>query len=343
MALIDRLAYGATQAVRMGWYGGHYLLARRISPPDDERSAGREQGRRLRLEVRRAMGELLGREMADIEAGTYRAPAPVDMPPSRLLTRSARFFADIRKVDARRRERVVDEPFRAGAHPGLPRYYLQNFHFQTDGWLSDRSAELYDTQVETLFSGLADTMRRRALPPLADALRGRVRRSHVLDIACGTGRFLGEVKRNWPRLKVTGLDLSPHYLAEAGRHLAPWSRVELLEGKAEAIPLASGSVDAATAIFLFHELPRKVRAAVAAEIARVLKPGGAFVLVDSLQKGDRPALDPLIEAFPRLFHEPYYADYATSDLEALFGAAGLRLRATERAFMSKVMVFDHST
>lgn len=342
MALLDRLTYGATQAARMGWYGGHYLLARRIAPPDSERKAGRGEGQRLRAEVRRAMADLLARELADIEAGIYRAPAPVDLPPARLLARSARFFADIRKVDARRKERVVDEPFRAGDHPGLPRYYLQNFHFQTDGWLSEHSAEIYDTQVETLFSGLADTMRRRALPHLAAGLRGKLRQGHFLDIACGTGRFLGEVKRNWPRLEVTGLDLSPPYLAEAKRHLAPWSRVALIEGKAEAIPLPDASIDAATAIFLFHELPKKIRAEVVAEIARVLKPGGVFVLVDSLQKGDRPAMDPLIEAFPRLFHEPYYADYAGADLGALFGAAGLTLEATELAFMSKVMVFNHT-
>ncbi len=339
MALFDRLTYGATQAARIGWYGGHYLLARRIAPPDRERRAGREEGQRLRLEVRRAMRELLARELADIEAGIYRAPAPVDLPPARLLMRSARFFADIRNVDTRRRQRVVDEPFRAGLHPGLPRYYLQNFHFQTDGWLSPQSAELYDTQVETLFSGLADTMRRRALPHLASALRGRIRHGHVLDIACGTGRFLADVKRNWPRLKVTGLDLSPPYLAEARRTLDAWPRVDLLEAQAEAMPLADASVDAATVIFLFHELPRKVRVQVLSEIARVLKPGGVCVLIDSLQKGDRPAMDSLIDAFPRLFHEPYYADYAGADLEALFGSAGLTLQATELAFMSKVMVF----
>ena len=45
-----------------------------------------------------------------------------------------------------------------------PAYYLQNFHYQTDGWLSKDSARLYDFQVETLFLGSADTRRRQALP-----------------------------------------------------------------------------------------------------------------------------------------------------------------------------------
>jgi hypothetical protein len=34
-----------------------------------------------------------------------------------------------------------------------PRYYLQNFHFQSGGWMTDDSAERYDTQVEVLFNG----------------------------------------------------------------------------------------------------------------------------------------------------------------------------------------------
>ena len=46
-----------------------------------------------------------------------------------------------------------------------PGYYARNFHNQTDGYLSDNSARLYDLQVEILFSGVADAMRRRVLAP----------------------------------------------------------------------------------------------------------------------------------------------------------------------------------
>lgn len=339
MALVDRLAYGANRAARVGWYTAHYLLARRLAPADNERRATRREGASVGAELRRAMAALFAAELADIEAGTYLAPPPIERPPHELIQRSLRFLADIRAVDARRRGRIADEPYRAGLRPDLPRYYLQNFHYQTDGWLSPHSAALYDFQVETLFTGMADAMRRRALPPLKQALTGRMRSGRLLDIACGTGRFLAEVKRNWPRLAVTGLDLSDAYLAEARRLLAPWSRVEMVEANAEAMPLADASFDAVTAIFLFHELPRAVRERVAGEIARVLKPGGIFVLVDSLQAGDRPIFDGLIEAFPKTFHEPYYADYARTDLGQLFGAAGLEPIGTELAFMSKVVVF----
>eukprot|EP00954_Amorphochlora_amoebiformis_P004580 355504-Amorphochlora_amoeboformis.AAC.1 len=44
------------------------------------------------------------------------------------------------------------------------------------------------------------------------------------------------------------------------------------------------------------------------EVARVLKPGGTFILTDSLQKGDRPILDVAIGGFSK-WNEPYYASY----------------------------------
>jgi hypothetical protein len=40
-----------------------------------------------------------------------------------------------------------------------PRYYLQNFHYQSGGWMTDDSAERYDTQVEVLFNGTANATR----------------------------------------------------------------------------------------------------------------------------------------------------------------------------------------
>ena len=80
-------------------------------------------------------------------------------------------------------------------------------------------------------------------------------------------------------------------------------------GKAEALPLPDNSQDAVTNVFLFHELPPKVRRITIRECARVLKPGGRLVILDSLQCGDRPGYDGLLELFPQNYHEPYYSSY----------------------------------
>ena len=244
----------------------------------------------------------------------------------------------------------IKERLLTDAPPGrYPTYYLQKFHFQTDGYLSDASAERYDHQVEVLFGGGAAAMRRQALVPLKHALAGGANsgpgRGRLLDVACGTGRFLREVKANYPRLHVTGLDLSPHYLSVARRELAPWSRTRFVEGMAEAMPFADAEFDAVTCIYLFHELPPRVRRAAVAEIRRVLRPGGTLVFVDSLQTGDEPDYDGTLELFPAAFHEPYYKSYLREDLDRLW-SPGFTPGERIPAYFSKVVSYrrqgDHS-
>jgi SAM-dependent methyltransferase len=112
-----------------------------------------------------------------------------------------------------------------------------------------------------------------------------------------------------------------------------------LIAKAEALPLASGALDVASAVYLFHELPPKVRRQVAAELGRVVKPGGLFILVDSLQLGDEPDYDGLLELFPQLFHEPYYESYVEEDLARLFAKAGFGVESIRTVFFSKIVAF----
>ena len=182
-------------------------------------------------------------------------------------------------------------------------------------------------------------MRRAVLRPVAKELR-RIdqRRARLVDVACGTGRLLRELRLAFPALNLTGVDLSPAYLDEARCHLERLRPARLLEAAAEALPFEEASQDIVTSSYLFHELPPEVRRSVAAEAARVLKPGGLFVFIDSLQYGDRPGWDGLLEAFPQRFHEPYYRHYCIDDLNAVFDAAGLAAEATELPFLSKVMV-----
>jgi ubiquinone/menaquinone biosynthesis C-methylase UbiE len=207
--------------------------------------------------------------------------------------------------------------------------------------MTDASAERYDTQVEVLFNGTANAIRRQALPQLREVFSGwDQRKLALLDIGCGTGRFIDAVKQVWPRLPILALDMSEPYIRHAKRHLKRWSRTRFIVGKAEAIPLPDNGQDAVTSIFLFHELPPKIRRVVFRECARVLKPGGRLVLIDSLQRGDRPDYEGLLELFPQNYHEPYYESYTTEDFGGLATASGLIYVRTVNAFVSKVMVFD---
>ena len=108
----------------------------------------------------------------------------------------------------------------------------------------------------------------------------------------------------------------------------------------EALPVKDASQDAVTSIFMFHELPPKVRRVVFREFARVLRPGGRVVVVDSLQIGDEPDYDGMLELFPQSYHEPYYRSYLKEDFGRIAGDCGLTRIRDVNAFVSKVMVFD---
>jgi len=287
------------------------------------------------------MAILLQQDLANIEAGLYPLPADHDGSLLTLLHRSRLFFEDLPAIHRRRESSSHNEVLAQETRGKRPRYYLQNFHFQTGGWMTDVSASRYDTQVEVLFNGTANATRRQALPQLHEVFAGRDQRKlSLLDIGCGTGRFLDFLKQAWPRLPALGLDMSEPYVTYAKRHLKRWSRMNLTVGNAESLPVPDESQDAVTSIFLFHELPPKVRRTVFRECARVLKPGGRLVLVDSLQRGDQPDYDGLLELFPQNYHEPYYRSYTNEDFSALATGCGLTHIRDVKAFVSKVMVFD---
>jgi len=338
VSAFDRLAYAARQTARVAWYAGHYAAGLRLLKPmpKPDFPVGPTP---TRAELTADMRALFEREWQDIEAGLYAAPGVRQPELSEFLRRSLLYFRDLPQVDARRHGQSDELP-PGEQGDGLPDYYRQNFHFQSDGWLSDHSAAIYDTQVEVLFTGAADVMRRRVMKPIAEWMAGRNQRDlRGLDVGCGTGRLLAFLHDAWPGLRLTGIDLSVPYLAEARRLIGRTARVKLIEGAAEKLPFEDASIDFIVSSFLLHELPQEVRDKVLGEMARVLKRDGLVVLVDSIQRGDQPEWDGLIDLFPHYFHEPYYAEYANGNLQAWGEAAGLSCAGTERAFLSKVMTF----
>ena len=346
--LVTRGAYAATQLPRVAWYVAHGSAMRQLSAWAHQKAGETARPRSRtklptpdRSRLYADMARLLRQDLANVEAGIYPLPKDHDGTLVTLLNRSRLFFEDLPEVQRRRDRRAFRELLGEETRGKRPDYYLQNFHFQSGGWMTDESAKRYDTQVEVLFNGTANATRRQALLPLHAIFAGRdQRRLKLIDIGCGTGRFLDFVKQAWPRLRTIGLDMSEAYVSESKHHLRRWPRISLIVGDGTRIPLPDDSQDAVTSIFMFHELPPKVRRGAFHEFARVLKPGGRLVLVDSLQLGDEPAYDGLLETFPRNFHEPYYTTYLKEDFGKIARTCDLKQARSVNAFVSKVMVFD---
>lgn len=341
VSAFDKIIYDTAQVARVSWFFGQKLLATRLSKPtplpDSLRGRPMPDRRRILADLRK----LLEQDWRNIEAGVYAAPEDWRGNPLAELRNAVDFFTDLGAVEARRHGGPEGALLDLPEADHYPSYYRHNFHFQSDGYLSLSSARRYDHQVEVLFGGGAAAMRRQALVPLREALLDAevgARSARLLDIACGTGAFLTEVKRNYPRLAVSGVDLSLPYLTVARRQLTAWSRTSLAQGNAETLPLADSSMDVVSCVYLFHELPGAARRAVAAEIARVLKPNGRLIFVDSLQTGDEPDYDAMLDWFPVAFHEPYYASYLRENLDQLFAPALQRVDGAP-AYLSKVLSY----
>lgn len=285
------------------------------------------------LALRRRYLDLLDTDLANAHAGVYPKKLLFEMPVRRYVRRLPSLARELPRVVRRMRARDYTDLPRHVDLSHYPPYYRRTFHWQSDGYLSRRSAALYDVGVEFLFGGTADIMRRQAIPPLREL--GDPPKT-ILDVACGTGRTLAQLRVAFPDAELIGLDLSPYYLDEARSILGP--DVALVEGNAEAMPLPDASVDAIVSVYLFHELPRNARRRVFAEMARVLRPGGRLVILDSVQESDAHEIVYFLERFQREMHEPFYRDYIRDDLAAALRETGFDVQIEGRAaYLTKVV------
>ena len=228
-----RTFYATAQVGRVLWYGGHYALGRRLmgplTQPGDAPHA--DQSAPLdRMLLQKRFRELFDLDWRNIESGVYKLPQELRtlQSPTKLIKASRDYFRDSRAVARRQQGRRHSEVLRGDTRKKFPRYFLQNFHYQTDGWLSENSAQRYDMQVETIFTGAGHAMRRQALPFIHKAIGERDPASlQLIDLGCGEGGFLRQVKENWPHLKCTALDLSPAYLGKAQARLGAFGDVKI--------------------------------------------------------------------------------------------------------------------
>jgi ubiquinone/menaquinone biosynthesis C-methylase UbiE len=143
----------------------------------------------------------------------------------------------------------------------------------------------------------------------------------VLDAGTGAGHatlaFAPLVGR------VITIDLAAPMLAQAERLAGERgvTNVEFRQGDVEHLPFEDERFDLVVSRFAAHHFPHPGRAV--QELARVLKPNGAFLLVDVVSPED-PATDTFLNAIELLRDTSHVRDFSLAEWRAMFERAGLR-------------------
>ena len=158
------------------------------------------------------------------------------------------------------------------------------------------------SRIEAMFGGIAaryDLMNRL----MTVGLDGRWRRmaaaearlgagDQALDACCGTGDLSFSLAEAWPGCEVTGLDFTPAMLVRAREKAAARGRRglavpnEFVAGDLLELPFETGRFAAVTVGWGVRNVPDVPRAF--REMARVTRPGGRVVCLESTQAPDGP-------------------------------------------------------
>lgn len=146
----------------------------------------------------------------------------------------------------------------------------------------------------------------------------------ILDIGTGPGWLLVKLHHESPRLRLTGLDVSPSMVVRAWKNMAEAGLsevIEVREGNASHVPFSDNSFDTVVSTGSIHHW--KNPTACLNEVYRVLKPGGFALMYDLVSDTPASVLKETAREFGRLkmlllwlhsFEEPFYS---SKDFELL--------------------------
>ena len=146
----------------------------------------------------------------------------------------------------------------------------------------------------------------------------------VLDLGCSVGIGTEFLNINLPKPQLTGLDLSPFFIAIARfRSLNQNLGIQYIHNNAEYLPFKKDKYDLVTAQFLFHEVPLEPSLRILKDSYRVMKNDSIIAIID---------LDPdkLINNFvfknfrKWLFEitEPYMKEYYNKNMTQMLSDSG---------------------
>jgi ubiquinone/menaquinone biosynthesis C-methylase UbiE len=141
----------------------------------------------------------------------------------------------------------------------------------------------------------------------------------ILDVGCGTGRLLRAAEQRFPKAAVEGVDAAVEMIKHAQAVNPARSRIRFQQARAERLPFVATQFDLVFSTLTFHHWDDQRQGI--GEIARVLTPGGRWLLSDFIAAGTMRYIRRLL----RLKQFPERAE-----LDAILRGAGLRVVAERR-------------
>lgn len=334
----QKIALTSTQLLRSTNYLVQYQLMQRLAKVLGEPVRDPQIAKELGPLVIEQGSALLKKDCENIVEGVYPAKVLHRSSPLNHISNLSAIFIDYFSVHKRKKNNQTTDLGSINTD-NYPDYYKRNFHFQTDGYLSRKSAKLYNHQVEMLFNGTADAMRRSFISPLKELTENfDGKDQNVLEVACGTGSAARSFKLAWPLADITISDLSGPYLEHAKDCLSEFENINFQQADASKLPFRDDLYDVTYSIYLFHELPSKIRKEVILEQRRVLKDNGLIVIIDSMQLDDQKVFNEALCDFPKKYHEPFYKNYIENSIEELLVECGFEIIHQEIPFLSKCVI-----
>ncbi|KAB7707136.1 methyltransferase domain-containing protein [Bacillus aerolatus] len=153
--------------------------------------------------------------------------------------------------------------------------------------------------------------------------------SVALDIATGGGHAAKALAPHAAQVFAT--DLTYKMLETAKRHLDPFAaNIFYVTADAESLPFLDNTFDAATCRIAPHHFPHPEK--FVKEVARVLKPGGKFLLIDNIAPEEKE-LDDFVNRLEKLRDDSHVRSYSVKEWTVWFEQAGLTLQ--KEAFRKK--------
>jgi ubiquinone/menaquinone biosynthesis C-methylase UbiE len=210
-----------------------------------------------------------------------------------------------------------------------PDYYLRSFHAYENGNLGWESATEVEVAAKAVHAGIwpdagaeGDAKLRQSYHDIVTAKLPTPPRD-IVDLGCSVGMSTFALQAVYPEANLTGVDLSPHFLAIAHyRSQQRNAKINWVHAAAESTRLPESSFDLVSLCLVCHELPQTATREIFREARRLLRPEGHIAIMDMNPQSEVYANMPPYILTLLKSTEPYLDRYFTLDIEAELVAAG---------------------